>query len=220
MILFKGIKMQKLFEKYRPKTWAEVVGQSKAVAELDRIKGRGFGGRAFWISGPSGTGKSSIAKLIALDVADDLFIEEIDCSSLTPAKLKDYERTMHLSAWGKGGRCFICNESHGLRRDTIRYFLDLLERLPEKTAVVFTTTTENMGLFEDGLDSHPLLSRRHEIKLTKQGFAPLAAKRVQEIAQAENLDGQPISRYIALANRCKSNMRMMLNQVESGVMAE
>ena len=114
----------------------------------------------------------------------------------------------------------MINEAHGLRKDTIRRFLDLLERLPGRSIVIFTTTTENMTLFEDGLDSHPLLSRCHEIKLTKQGLAPLFAKRAQVIARAEGLDGQPIARYVALANRCKSNMRMMLQEIEKGEMVK
>ena len=210
----------KLYEKFRPGQWSEVVGQKKAIAEIERIKARGLGGRAFWISGASGIGKTTIAVLLAAEVADSFYTEEVDASSLTPARLADLEQSMHYSAPGKGGRAYLVNESHGLRKDTIRRFLDLLERLPQKTIVIFTTTTEQMGLFEDGLDSHPLLSRCHEIRLTKQGFAPLAARRVREIAQAEGLDGQPESVYLSLANRCKSNMRQMLNEVEKGVMVK
>jgi len=212
--------MVKLYEKYRPQCWSEVVGQPKAVAELERIKSSGFGGRAFFISGPSGTGKTSIAKLIAAEIADPFFVEEVDCTGLTPAAVNKLEASMHLYGGGKGGRAFCLNECHGLRKDTVRRFLDLLEALPDHVVVVFTTTNDNMELFEDGLDAHPLLSRCHEIKLTKQGFAPIAAKRVQEIARAEHLDGQPISRYIALANRCKSNMRQMLQKIESGEMVK
>jgi DNA polymerase III gamma/tau subunit len=45
-----------LTEKYRPRALADVLGQPKAVRVLERLaEGSGLGGRAFWISGPSGT---------------------------------------------------------------------------------------------------------------------------------------------------------------------
>jgi replication-associated recombination protein RarA len=204
----------KLYEKERPKTWDDVIGHEKQINILRRLAERGLGGRAFWISGASGIGKTTIAHLLAAEIATEFYTFEVDASSLTPARLRELEQEMAYL----GGRAFIINEAHGLRKDTIRRLLDLLERLPEGVLVVFTTTTENMSLFEDGLDSHPLLSRTHEIRLSKQGLAPLFAERAREIAGAEGLDGQPLSRYIGLVNSCKSNFRQVLQEIEKGVM--
>lgn len=68
-----------LFEKYRPRTFADVVGQDKAVATIRRTLERGgAGGRAFWISGPSGAGKTTLARIIAGTIADDWMIREYD----------------------------------------------------------------------------------------------------------------------------------------------
>ena len=63
---------QPLYEAYRPKTWSEVIGQPKAIAKLDRFrKRRGtLAGDCYFLSGSSGTGKTSIALLIADEVAD------------------------------------------------------------------------------------------------------------------------------------------------------
>ena len=48
--------MATLHEKYRPKTWADIVGQDEALAKIDRLrKSGGTTGRAWWIRGPSGT---------------------------------------------------------------------------------------------------------------------------------------------------------------------
>ena len=50
--------------KHRPSSWAEVVGQDKAVEKLRALarSGRGLGGRAYWITGASGTGKGKPAR--------------------------------------------------------------------------------------------------------------------------------------------------------------
>ena len=72
-----------LFEAYRPVVWSDVVFQDKALATIGRLRARGLGGRAYWISGQSGTGKTTIARLLAAEVADPISIEEIDTTELT-----------------------------------------------------------------------------------------------------------------------------------------
>jgi DNA polymerase III delta prime subunit len=54
-----------LTERYRPASWDEVVGQEKVVARIKAIALRGLGRRALWLSGASGTGKTTIARLVA-----------------------------------------------------------------------------------------------------------------------------------------------------------
>ena len=54
-----------LFEKYRPKTFDEVLGQDKAIHKIELLLARGWGGRAWWISGASGAGKTTLARIIA-----------------------------------------------------------------------------------------------------------------------------------------------------------
>ena len=61
--------MTTLYEQYRPQTWAEVVGQDKVLAKIDRLRSRSLAGRAYWLSGQSGTGKTTIARLIASEMA-------------------------------------------------------------------------------------------------------------------------------------------------------
>ena len=67
-----------LTEQYRPTTWAEVVGQDKVVQRVQTLAQRGLAGRAYWLSGQSGTGKTTIARLIAAEVAGEWDIEELD----------------------------------------------------------------------------------------------------------------------------------------------
>src|SRR5205823_2616234 len=61
-----------LTEKYRPATWADVVGQQKTVERIRQLAERGgLTGRAFFLTGQSGTGKTTIARLIAQEVAGE-----------------------------------------------------------------------------------------------------------------------------------------------------
>lgn len=208
-----------LYEQYRPATWGEVVGQDKAVAVIQRLAQRGLGGRAIWVSGASGTGKSTIALLAAREIADDFMIRELDASGLTLADLRDIERQSHQFGLGKGGQAFLVNEAHGLRKDTLRQLLVMLERVPEHCLWVFTTTNDGQeSLFDSKDDAGPLLSRCVRIDLARRGLARPFAERVKAIAQAEGLDGQPIERYVKLAQKCRNNCRAMIQAVEAGAL--
>ena len=210
----------RLYEKYRPKDWNEVIGQDKIVKRIKTMAGQDrLSGQSFFISGKSGQGKTTIALLLAREVASDSCITELDASELTPARLRDIEQEMAFYGLGKGGRAFIVNEAHGLRQDTIRQLLVLLERLPDHVVFVFTTTREGQeNLFGETEDAHPLLSRCIELKLNTQGLADKFAGKAREIANKEGLNGQPESAYKRLANNTKSNFRAMLQAIASGEM--
>ena len=211
--------MPALFEQYRPKTWSEVVGQEAVEKRAKAIARRGLGGRAFWISGQSGTGKTTVARILAAEVAGRDDVEEVDAADLTPKYLRDMERRMSYFGWGKGGRAYIVNEAHGLRRDTIRQLLILLERLPGHVVVIFTTTCDGQeGLFADQEDAYPLLSRCVCLRLARRNLAKGFASRAKEIAQVEGLDGKPLAAYVALVQKNRNNMRAVLQDVEAGCM--
>ena len=99
-----------LAEQYRPTTFDDVVGQDKALARLGALRRRGLAGRAYWINGQSGTGKTTIARLIASEVADPFNVVEIDAGELTRAKLAELERVAGLYGMGaKPGRAYLVN---------------------------------------------------------------------------------------------------------------
>lgn len=210
-----------LAEQYRPSTFAEVVGQDRAIAEIQAVSKRGWGGRAWWITGASGTGKSTLARIVATEGADPFNVEEIDAGALTPAALHDLEESMRFRGFGaKPGKAYIVNEAHGLRRDTIRLLLVVLERLPAHCCFIFTTTKAGQeSLFEDDVsgDASPLLSRCTEITLDNGDATQLAfAKRALEIARREGCDGLPLCVYKSAVAKAKGNMRAVLQRVESG----
>lgn len=210
-----------LFEKYRPRTWPEVIGQDRAVKALTMMRDRaGFGGRAFFLSGASGIGKTTLARLIAAEVADPFYVTEVDAGEVTLAWLRELEQSLcYFGGGSKTGRAILINEVHGLRADAIRKLLVLLEPIPAHVVFVFTTTKDGADkLFDDQIDAHPLLSRCTVVNLTNQGLAKPFAARAREIAQAEKLDGQPVEAYVKLAQKCRNSMRAMLSAIDAGEM--
>ncbi len=209
-----------LAEKFRPRHFAGIAGQTRAVAQIQAVLARGWGGRAWYISGPSGTGKTTIAHLIAAHGADPFYVEELDAQLMTPARLREVEGEMLYRAMSaRPGKAYIVNEAHGLRQDAVRLLLVMLERLPEHVAFIFTTTEVQRGLF--GAEEGPLVSRCTQIDLAADEDTQRAmAARAKKIAQAEGIDGLPDDVYLDALAQCRGNLRMLLQRIESGRFSE
>jgi replication-associated recombination protein RarA len=177
-----------------------------------------LGGRAVWITGKSGTGKTTLAKLLAAEIADPLCVDEMTGRSLTGPTVRTMAAQSRYMGLGiKTGRVFIVNESQGLKREAIEELLDILEAIPDHVAWIFTTTTEGQErLFDESIDAHPLLSRCTVVPLTSQGLSkPFAAY----LESVDPLGPRPAKFYSKLIEDCRNNLREALSWLESDALA-
>lgn len=217
---FSKVQTMNLSEKYRPRCLDDVLAQDKAKTVIRVVLSRGWGGQAWWITGNSGTGKTTLAWIIAQIGADKANIIELAGREINPAMIAEFKRRWMYVAYGeKRGYALIVNDAHGLSKPVIEIFLNWLENLRPNVIVIFTTTRDGNDLFEDTqMDSGPFASRCINLNLASRDLCRPFAARVKEIARIEGLDGKPANDYQALLKQCRNNMRKALFAVQKGEM--
>ena len=206
-----------LHEKYRPATLKLVVGQSDALARIRAVTDRrGFEGGAFWIAGPSGVGKTTIARCLANKFCKhSLDVQELDGDSCTADAVRQFATHQLYASFGGGFRAVIVNEAQAITSRAVQAWLTVLEKLRPKTLVIFTSTDDTSELFGDY--SNPFMSRCFVVKLTRNVHEAFALH-AQRVAKRERLGVQPIDAYRRLVAEKRGNLRAVLQAIEMGVM--
>src|SRR3989344_7521511 len=88
-----------LYRKYRPKSWNEVIGQEHVVRTLTNALKLDRVGHAYLFTGPRGTGKTTLARLLA---------KSLNCEILQK-KLEIGNWKLEISP-EPCNKCGLCNE--------------------------------------------------------------------------------------------------------------
>ena len=141
--------MKALYRRYRPKTLAEVIGQEQITSVLEKSLKNHKISHAYLFIGPRGTGKTSVARILAHEINgfkyeledDYLDIIEIDAASNTGVdNIRDLrERAIIAPTKGKF-KVYIIDEVHMLSKSAFNALLKTLEEPPEHVVFIMATT--------------------------------------------------------------------------------
>lgn len=131
-----------LYRKYRPKEWDEVIGQEHVVRTLTNAIKLGRVSHAYLFSGPRGTGKTTIARLLAKSLGcADLDLIEIDAASNRGIdEIRQLREGIKFSPTAGQYKVFIIDEVHQLTKEAFNALLKTLEEPPAHAIFVLATT--------------------------------------------------------------------------------
>ena len=154
-----------LYRKYRPKTFKEVVGQEHIVRTLENSIASGRVSHAYLFSGPRGTGKTTIARLLAkavncqnrkpgefepcnqcdscreIDENRAVDLIEIDAASNRGIDdIRDLRERARFKPVKSKYKVFIIDESHQLTAEAANALLKTLEEPPAHAIFILATT--------------------------------------------------------------------------------
>lgn len=134
-----------LYDKYRPRSWSELVGQPGARKIL-QTHAEARRGRQFLLYGPSGTGKTTAARIMARAVGcAEGAISQVPAAVFSGVEnMRQVQQALNYSPMaGAQSRVVIVDECHALSAAAWKSLLQVVEEPAKHVYWIFCTTELN-----------------------------------------------------------------------------
>ncbi len=169
-----------LYRTYRPHSFNEVRGQPQVVAPLQAaLKHPEKMAHAFLFAGGRGTGKTSVARILARDLGvSERDIYEIDAASNRGIdEIRALRESVYAMPFDSPYKIYIIDEAHMLTTPAWNALLKTLEEPPAHAMFVLATTER---------DKVPeTIQSRCEVYIFKQPTREILAQIVEDVAKRE-----------------------------------
>ena len=181
--------MKALYRRYRPKSLSEVVGQEQITSVLANSLKNGKIGHAYLFIGPRGTGKTSVARILAHEINhfdyeledDYLDIIEIDAASNRGIDdIRELRQRANIAPTKGKYKIYIIDEVHMLTKEAFNALLKTLEEPPEHVVFIMATT--------DAQKVPVTITSRSQIYTFKLADPSTMLEHVKKICQSEKID--------------------------------
>ncbi len=133
---------QTLYRKYRPEHFSEVKGQPNVVTLFENVLKSGKAGHAYLFTGSRGTGKTSVARIVARELGtspEDIY--EIDAASNRGIdEIRTLRDGVHTLPFSSKYKVYIIDEAHMLTIQAANALLKTLEEPPAHCIFILATT--------------------------------------------------------------------------------
>lgn len=169
------------YRKYRPQSFKEIVGQTHITTVLQNALKQNRVAHAYLFSGPRGTGKTTIARILAKEVgAEPEDIIEIDAASSRGIdEARALREAVHFLPLKSPKKVYIIDEVHMLTKEAWNALLKTLEEPPAHAIFIMATT-------ELGKVLDTIISRTQHFAFRKISTADIV-KELTRIASLEKL---------------------------------
>jgi len=222
---------QVIARKWRPQTFADVVGQRHVTQTLENAIASNRVAHAYIFSGVRGVGKTTTARILAkamncvkgptaspcnecdscreITSGSSLDVLEIDAASNRGIdQIRELREMVRYAATGGRYKIVILDEAHQLTDDASNALLKTLEEPPDKVIFILATTQP-----EDLEDT--IKSRAQLFQFRSLTFAEISAA-LERIVKAENLQIEP-GAIAVLARAAEGSLRDSLSLLEQAI---